>query len=216
MTDIPRPPIIGTESAFVFSHLFPPSASISCLISPTAMSGAPTDADGGGERKGTGSESRSSDPGEQAPNLGGQDGTEVFRDHLEQRWPQEVQQADHLARGQGAVGGDLQGHFGSGGRKRRSSSTRRLRRSSAPARNCSSGSRRISARSANRGMGRKFITSANPPICKRKGGPSTCTSASWPPGGGRPWSSAGNATRTSTPDAWMDATIEEGIDWKAE
>ncbi len=48
-----------------------------------------------------------------------------------------------------------------------------------------------------------------------KGGPSTCTSMSWSAGGGRPWSSAGNATRTFTPDAWTDATTEEGSDWKA-
>jgi hypothetical protein len=34
-------------------------------------------------------------------------------------------------------------------------------------------------------------------------------------GAGRPWSSAGNATRTFTPDAWTDATTEEGSDWKA-
>src|SRR5271166_5643102 len=60
----------------------------------------------------------------------------------------------------------------------------------------------------------KSITSANSPICKRKGGPSSCTSASWPAGEGRPWCYAGNATRTFTPDAGTEQRPKKAVTGK--
>ena len=50
---------------------------------------------------------------------------------------------------------------------------------------------------------------------EEKGGFSTCTSELWSAGGGRPWCSAGNVTRTFMLDAWTNAAIEVVSDWKA-